>query len=97
MPEHFSTNGRPRAVMAHPWMSWRRSMWIADYLIVNEIPQNKSTGEKNSSESKRKYFERTKDLMYRKSKKHECWVDDSWYQELRKQVESSSLCEEVSN
>jgi hypothetical protein len=32
--------------------------------------------------------------MYRKFKKHECWVDDSWYQELRNQVESSSLRKE---
>ncbi len=51
---------------------------FADYLIVTEIPQNNSTGKLLSSESKRKYFERTKDLMYRKFKKHERWVDDIW-------------------
>jgi hypothetical protein len=67
---------------------------FADYLIITEIPQNNSTGKLLSSESKRKYFESTKDLMYRKFKKHECWVNDSWYQELRKQVESNSLRKE---
>ena len=51
---------------------------FADYLIVNVIPQKNSTGKLLSSESKRKYFERTKDLMYRKFKKHERWVDDIW-------------------
>jgi hypothetical protein len=70
---------------------------FADYLIVTEILQNNSTGKLLSSESKRKYFERTKDLMYRKFKKHECWVNDSWYQTLRKQVESSSLRKEFQN
>jgi hypothetical protein len=50
---------------------------FADYLIINENPQNNSTGKLLSSESKRKCFERTKDLMYRNFKKHECWVNDS--------------------